>query len=657
MKLKIETKGIILYLLIFTVIGLVFYAENKNKSLYTNKFIDIIDNNEEYDLDEDQIKIYKDKINEEIEIAINSSILKKAYCSLGYLEFISGNYNESNTYLLKALDYKVMKKHKVSLMIYSGISKNYLAFKELDKSQEYFKKAEKLAKDMEKYNELSSMYRARAKSLINFSKGIGEAITLLEKALELEQTTKNKVDNYLFIAKLYMLSGMYDLAVTYSNDAIKMAMESKLDKKLTDGLISLGSIYYIQDKYSRAIPIYEKILNSNYLRTDDQELLIIGYIIDCYSKLENYNKADYYTKQYLEEVKKLPKVREDKELNWLYILVAEYKVAQGNVEESITYLEKAKKLYENNRASMYSNTDIWMEKVDLDIKSNQSMPYGEVLKGYKDLLNKIEDIGIQSGIKRSTIEAIIMLSEKNNDYYTSLKYTKKKLEEIEKNLNINLDTSADYSMNKFENDIINKKVNLLEIKGVISTIIIIIIIIIVVVIYLKNKEINKLNKELEVISITDPLTGLYNKRFLQNQMKGIYNKNETIHFIMMDIDYFKLYNDNYGHVNGDKVLKEVGKILKIVFKDDTVYRYGGEEFSVVSFSNRNEVIKKIKKLMKKLNDKDINHEYSLISDRITLSIGISSMKICEESDIDKIIKSSDEKLYKSKENGRNKYTI
>ncbi|WP_042276613.1 tetratricopeptide repeat-containing diguanylate cyclase [[Clostridium] dakarense] len=657
MKRRFLKKGVVFFTFIFIITILIFSTENKNKSLYTDKFINIIENNEEYNLDDSNIKFYKNKINNEIKNTIDNSILKKAYCSLGYIEFISGNYEKSNDYLLKSLNYKIMRKHKVQLMIYSGISRSYIALKNLDESYNYFKKAESLAKYMGNYNDLSSMYRSRAKTLINFNDGVGEAISLLEKALKLEQNEINKVENYLFISKLYMISDMFDLAVTYSNKAIEMAMENNFSRLVTEGLISLGTNYYSQDKYSRAITIYEKILYGDYIKTLENKLLVIGYLMDSYSKIEDYNKADKYMKEYLKEAKTLPIIKKNKELNWLYITVAEYKVRQGDIEESTKYLKEAKNIYERNEATMFSNTDIWMEKVELDIASKQSLDYIKVLNGYKQLLNKIEDRGIKSGIKDATIESIINISEKNNDYHTTLIYTNKKLDQIQRESNINLDTSADYSINKFENDIISKKVKNMKVRVKISSLIIISIVIIILIIYNKNKRIKKLNKELKLISMTDPLTGIFNKRFLYNQMEYNYKRRKEINFLMIDIDYFKLYNDNYGHLNGDNVLKEVAQILRTVFKDDIVSRYGGEEFSIISTSSREKIIEKTKELMTKLHNKNIIHEYSLISDRITLSIGIENMKICEENDIDKIIKAADEKLYNSKEHGRNRYTI
>ncbi|MBD7915374.1 GGDEF domain-containing protein [Clostridium sp. Sa3CUN1] len=172
----------------------------------------------------------------------------------------------------------------------------------------------------------------------------------------------------------------------------------------------------------------------------------------------------------------------------------------------------------------------------------------------------------------------------------------------------------------------------------------------------KNKKINILNLQLKELNTIDPLTNLYNRRYLNEKFESIRKDKKEVSFIMIDIDYFKLYNDNYGHINGDKALIEVSKIIKSVFKDDMVFRYGGEEFSVISYKTKEELIKDVEKLRAEIYNKNIKHEYSKVSDRITLSMGLASSKLSSDDDLIKLNKIADKNLYKSKEQGRNRYT-
>lgn len=128
---------------------------------------------------------------------------------------------------------------------------------------------------------------------------------------------------------------------------------------------------------------------------------------------------------------------------------------------------------------------------------------------------------------------------------------------------------------------------------------------------------------------------------------------------MADIDYFKQYNDFYGHPAGDNVIRKTAEILKKnIRKDDIIIRYGGEEFLIILKNCSLDVFKNIyDKTAEILNAENIAHEKSLVSDRITLSMGAVSQILYTGSDIKEAVKKADKALYLSKYNGRNRYTI
>lgn len=183
------------------------------------------------------------------------------------------------------------------------------------------------------------------------------------------------------------------------------------------------------------------------------------------------------------------------------------------------------------------------------------------------------------------------------------------------------------------------------------------LIITVFILGIKNNAISIINKELKLISERDFLTDTYNRRFMHLELLKACQNKEVITFLMVDIDDFKLYNDNYGHVQGDKILKVVSKALKDIFNEDVVCRYGGEEFSIISRLDEKETIENIKRFMKHLRELNIIHECSQVSDRITVSIGIEITRIINEEDIYNLVKEADEKLYLSKSLGKNTYTM
>ena len=126
---------------------------------------------------------------------------------------------------------------------------------------------------------------------------------------------------------------------------------------------------------------------------------------------------------------------------------------------------------------------------------------------------------------------------------------------------------------------------------------------------------------------------------------------------MIDIDYFKKYNDNYGHPEGDVILELVAKTIKESCRSsDFIARYGGEEFTIIMLNtNKYEAIDVVERVRKNIQNLNIEHKYSEVSDIITLSIGITTAYIGSTKDYDEYIKKADDALYKAKQEGRNTY--
>ena len=162
----------------------------------------------------------------------------------------------------------------------------------------------------------------------------------------------------------------------------------------------------------------------------------------------------------------------------------------------------------------------------------------------------------------------------------------------------------------------------------------------------------------------DPLTGIYNRRFLDENLerviKSLSRSGGNLGFMMIDIDFFKKYNDTYGHSEGDNGLKIIAETLSrnITRADDFVARYGGDEFAVV-LPNTDEcgVCLVAEKLLKSLRDRNIPHEKNDAAHSITMSIGVITGKPKYTQNAVDYIKRADELLYVSKQDGRNRYTF
>jgi len=168
----------------------------------------------------------------------------------------------------------------------------------------------------------------------------------------------------------------------------------------------------------------------------------------------------------------------------------------------------------------------------------------------------------------------------------------------------------------------------------------------------KEKKIVKLYSKLygkeAKKAIIDELTGLYNKRYFITLLEKEIDKGKRINLIIIDLDFFKSYNDTYGHVEGDKLLENLGKILqKRTKKKAKACRYGGEEFAIIFEGSFEEAVKLAEFLRK-----EVEALYPEKAKRtVTASFGVGQRKKRENRE--KFVKRVDTALYKAKEMGRN----
>ncbi|AAX16927.1 GGDEF domain-containing response regulator [Borrelia hermsii] len=174
-------------------------------------------------------------------------------------------------------------------------------------------------------------------------------------------------------------------------------------------------------------------------------------------------------------------------------------------------------------------------------------------------------------------------------------------------------------------------------------------------------ELKRLRDYFKNLARIDGLTQIPNRRFFTDKfakswMQALEHKRNVI-VGMLDIDYFKKYNDNYGHTNGDECLKLIARSLNkiaIKYNIDTA-RYGGEEFILFSVNKSlEEMINIVSILIEDIRNLEIVHEHSSISKFVTVSVGLAE-QIPHDSNFTNIIKLADDKLYEAKISGRNQF--
>ena len=178
-----------------------------------------------------------------------------------------------------------------------------------------------------------------------------------------------------------------------------------------------------------------------------------------------------------------------------------------------------------------------------------------------------------------------------------------------------------------------------------------------------HKRLIQMMKDLNELAIRDGLTGLYNRRYMDEVIVKIINNSRrtgsTVGFLMADLDYFKAYNDLYGHPAGDAVLNSFAETLvsQIRRQTDLIFRYGGEEFAILlSPTNRKTIESLAKTIIEKINALNLKHEASPYK-HITVSLGVTTAEINDRTSFADLVENADKALYEAKEKGRNCYIL
>ncbi|WP_019604346.1 diguanylate cyclase domain-containing protein [Teredinibacter turnerae] len=179
-----------------------------------------------------------------------------------------------------------------------------------------------------------------------------------------------------------------------------------------------------------------------------------------------------------------------------------------------------------------------------------------------------------------------------------------------------------------------------------------------------RNELNRLNEELVQLSQRDSLTGLFNRRTFEEKSTEVWRhatrSQQPVTVILMDIDYFKLYNDEYGHQAGDRCIRMVANALHRCLNrpNDIVARYGGEEFIALLPNTPIEGAQHVTELIREtVEEMHIKHRGSKMSDRVTVSLGSTTTNFTTAIDLNRLISQADRALYEAKNDGRNRATV
>lgn len=467
------------------------------------------------------------------------------------------------------------------------------------------------------------------------------------------QKAESKVRLYGNIGQLYSIDGDYSVALQYCWRGLELLESSPLipnrSKYMSKFLAVLGDNAYGLEQYQTAIEYYEQSLEIFQKREDDDLLADASLALvnegAAYLELGQHKKVLSVLDELEELIPKIPESQKDDiQILWGNLRAQLY-MNEGNLEQAEYELEAAKELLNTDDVEYSLNKDVYLDYSYARLYKEQGK-FDEALELYRQIVTRSADAGL--GLKKNAYSdmADIYMQENNMNAYIE---TREQYVEVIELKNQQLGTDyMEYSEKVHQYYSLTEQHQIRKI--IIAVISVIGIMILADIVFWLIKWRKK--------SYTDPMSKLHNREYLTRYMRKNKKKlaGKPLTLLMIDIDYFKQYNDYYGHVQGDNGIKALAEILaESVRKKDLVIRYGGEEMLVILQETTADCAKDMaERVRKNLADKHISHEKSKVSDRLTVSMGIYTVYYNGE-DIFELIEKADELLYQAKRKGRDCY--
>ncbi|CEQ09878.1 diguanylate kinase signaling protein [[Clostridium] sordellii] len=658
-NLNKKRKTILFFMsIIFTIYFFNLYNKSKFKKdeiLYKENIVMEIEktyNNQSFD---------KKNIGEITKLINKTDKDTQYYFILGYIDYINKDYKsasknfeqaknkilETNSSFIKIYTYILLNKSLIHENKYDDLIENCkMAFKQIGRDKKY-KNDNKII-----WDNISTLIKN--KDTINSS--INILNTYLQETRDLNDECKiNLIRNLGF---LYSLDYRYSESIYQYLHLIKILDSNKNIRNInihkSKVFTNIGDINYILGDYQMAIQYYDKAIGLEIEnKTENAMTKSMAYInkISSYIEINKYDEAINLSKKIYSLLDYIDKDSRDDIEMLIYNNLALAYIYKHDFNKAQQLLNKSLELLKNDKIEFSLNKEVFINISYAEFYKEQNK-YDKSLDIFNYTLQQSTQNGL--GLEMHIYKSIIEIYKNKNDLDNYIKYNKALMDERDK---LEIQFKKDYmkyATQLYERDELKSK----EQQRKINMLILIFSIIILLLILISRMKVIKLLKKSNFI---DGMTNLYNRKYLdyyiEKNKKNFDHKKVSI--ILIDIDYFKKYNDNYGHIKGDEIIKEVSNSLKNSIKDQgIVIRYGGEEMVLilpeVSIDNAKVIAEKIQESIR---GKQIEHKYSEICDILTVSIGIYTNEFSQNEGIYKMIDNADKALYGAKNKGRNRYEV
>ncbi|GEM_PF-649005 len=638
-----------------------------------------------------------DLANRGNEMAISSGdsdVQMKACYVLGYLYTNLGNLEYGLRYYLRGIELIKENKLQIDPTFLNNIGVVYYDSGQFDDALEFFQEALKVAEDTR--HKIESLVLSNIADVYLIKKNTQLALEYNKRAIEVFQNNNSEGyylgQCYSIYGLIYKELGQWEQALESFEKALAIYKESNQQYLEAEMLYNIGSLYLIQEKVEEGIDYLLRARNiASKIKTNGILKDIYMTLAETYEKKKDYKLAFNYLKSYHHLNEKIKTT----ELNdKLAQHMTEFKVEKAQKDAEIQRLktEELKRKAEettlkaNALAASYEDIKIIGEigqkiTATLDIKKVLNMVYKNINKLmaadvfgiclYNNEQARIDfKILIEQG-KRLPLYHIMLDNEKS--YAAKCIREKKEICINDMILDNKQQLRVGATENKFKCKSIiyypliteNKIVGAMTVQSYKSnaysdrTIEMIKALASYIAIALNNsqksEELRVKTNELEAISKTDVLTGIYNRRYImskiQEEAAAYEDVKRSFSIVIIDIDYFKSINDKYGHNCGDHILVKLSKILKAnIRKQDVLSRWGGEEFlMLLPDTDEEEAVLLCERIREKIEGSNFNYDKKRI--KLTVTFGVSEYN--ENLGVDFTINDADKALYEGKNKGRN----
>ena len=650
MKVKAILIGAIGIILLF---GILLTPKLKTvlKTTASDEFIQLMYDGDVRELTQEQLKQYKDDINQELTELKHRQSFEKIYLSLGKIASLEERYEVSNNYLLNVISPSQETNKMIDLKVYETLAVNYIAMGDIEKGYFYFNEANNVAYQLRDAELTASFYQLFSETLLNYTNHTSFPIYLLGEAVELTNDDYKKIQLRKQLASVYELNGFFDLALNEFIRALDMSVEEGYEDSEIEILSQLSLLYYSNQQYQDSMRVLNRYFE---LSTDNPDIIYLSLWLHNHYYLYGYESIQEELKSLEEATSNLSIEQKIQYLIFIDFNQAFFLHSDGRYEECEMYIRRLQEL--KTQTTVSDLTSLLIDKMKLDLEYDRGNQEIDYVKEYRQLLSDLQLTNDSVERKRLIIDNVLLHLLELGDYETVYQYTADLQKPVNQEVRAisfimamiqNSDNSHYLAKNNITSMVLKLGGYLLTALAGMG---------VTYGAYRYSSYFKSLKRKAKESTIFDPLTKTLTKEALYEtlELEIELGQNELYYFLLIDVNDLSSYNESFGYLAGDKVLIEISNLLKIYFPNAYISRHYGQHFIVViKKSNEEELLKLITSLINEIS----NNEKISAKRPITCCIGVSKGYLTNTLDIDEQIKLATKKLQISKQRGTGSCTL